>query len=157
VAVLTDASGKEEGGAIGGCWWASTDAVTHAFYAKLSQDESDWSAICAKELLAQVTWLERFGQAYRGAVILFGTDNAGNVFTVNRLRVDAEDAVMTSLLSRFLAAADACDVECLVWWCPRALNGISDDLSKCSTFVDARRVAANLGVALHAQPTPPGR
>jgi hypothetical protein len=149
VAVLTDAAGREDGGAIAGCWRSPDDTVTHAFYATLSQSESDWRAICAKELLAQVTWLERFGHAYRGAVILFGTDNAGNVFTVNRLRVDAEDSVMTALLARFLAAADACDVECLVWWCPRSLNGISDDLTKCLAPIDARRVASSLGVVLH--------
>jgi hypothetical protein len=150
VAVLTDATGKDEGGAVAGCWRSESDVVVHAFHALMSPDQLAWRAICAKELLAQVTWLERFGPAYRGAVILFGTDNAGNVFTVNKLRVDAEDAIMAGLLSRLLAVADACDVECLVWWCPRALNGISDDLSKCSSLVDARRIAESLRVVLHA-------
>ena len=149
VAVLTDAAGREEGGAIAGCWRSPADVATHAFYATLSAEENNWRAICTKELLAQVTWLERFGHCYHGAVVLFGTDNAGNVFTVNRLHADTEDVVMTALLARLLAAADACDVECLVWWCPRALNGISDALSKCPTLADARRVATGLGVVLH--------
>jgi len=148
-AVLSDASGEEEAGALGGCWTSSeSEGLLQAFYAALTPEERAWRAICAKELLAIVLWLERFGAEHRGAVVLFGTDNAGNVFTVNRLRVDAGDAVMAGLLGRMLAAADAHDIECLVWWCPRGLNGIADDLSKCPTLADARRVALRLGLTL---------
>jgi hypothetical protein len=61
------ASGNEEGGAIAGCWRSSVDAVTHAFHMLPSPEQRAWPAICAKELLAQVAWLERFGGAYKGS------------------------------------------------------------------------------------------
>ena len=115
----------------------------------LSPEQSAWPAICAKELLAIVLWLERFGACYRGSTVVFGTDNAGNVFTVNRLRVRWEDPIMMDLLTRLLAVADACDLECFVWWCPRSLNGIADALSKCPTPLDARRVARQFSLVLH--------
>jgi hypothetical protein len=153
VAVLMDASGAEDGGAIGGCWRDPSEQLTQGFYALQTPVQRAWRAICAKELLALVLWLEHFGQRYRGAIVLFGTDNVGNVFTVNRLRVAADDAVMAELLGRLLAAADASDVECLVWWCPRGLNGIADTLSKCPSLVSARRAALALGLALHVVTT----
>ena len=156
VSVLTDASGEDEGGAIGGCWCVPGDYATHAFWVPLTPTERAWRAICAKELLAMVTWLERFGHLYRGAVVLFGTDNAGNVFTVNRLRLRAEDTIMAELLGRLLSAADAFDIECLVWWCPRYLNGISDDLSKCLVLANARRVSSTHGLAFHEPPATSG-
>ena len=149
VAVLTDAAGAEDGGAMGGCWRGPGDEITHAFHATFTPEQCVWRAICAKELLTIVTWLERFGPCYRDAVVLFGTDNAGNVFSVNRLRVDADDTVMSGLLSRLLEVADACNIECLVWWCPRSLNAIADALSKCPSPSDARRVARDLNLALH--------
>ena len=145
VTVLSDASGSC---AIAGCWRTLLQATTQSFYAPLTPEQLQWSAICAKELLAQVTWLERFGASHRGSLVLFGTDNAGNVFAVNRLRAEAGNTVMAALLARLLAAADAHDIECLVWWCPRALNGISDALSKCPTLVDARRAASDFGIVL---------
>ena len=107
VAVLTDVSGGPDG-AMGGCWRVPGESVTRAFYAPLSDSERAWPAICAKELLAVVTWLENFGGSFRGAVILFGTDNAGNVFAVNRISVAADDTVMAELMGRLMAAADAC-------------------------------------------------
>ena len=146
VAVLSDASGTI---GIGCCWRGPGDTVTHAFQMLLTADQRDWPSIGSKELLAIVTWLERFGALYKGAIVLFGTDNAGNVFCVNRLRVDAADAVTALLLSRLLAAADLYAIECIVWWCPRALNGISDDLSKCLSPTDACRVAENFRLQLH--------
>ena len=149
VAALSDAAGPEEGSALGVIWRAEHDAITHAFHVVLSPEQSAWPAICAKELLAIVLWLERFGACYRGSTVVFGTDNAGNVFTVNRLRVRWEDPIMMDLLTRLLAVADACDLECFVWWCPRSLNGIADALSKCPTSSDACRVAKQLSLVLH--------
>lgn len=149
VAVLTDAAGEEEGGAMGAIWRGVSDVVTHAFHAAFTPEQRAWRAICSKELLAIVTWLERFGRCYKGSVILFGTDNCSNVFTVNRLRTDVENKVMSELLSRLLAVADENALECLVWWCPRGLNGIADALSKCPTLADARRIAHDLGIVLH--------
>jgi len=146
IAVLTDASGKT---AVGGCWRVPGDETTHAFHALLTVEQQEWPSIGAKELLAIVTWLERFGALYRGSVVLFGTDNAGNVFCVNRLSVQATDTVSAGLLSRLLAVADQHDLECIVWWCPRALNGVSDDLSKSPSTVSACRVALSLGLRLH--------
>lgn len=155
MAVLTDAAGAEDGGALGGCWRDPSESLPQAFYAQQSPEQRAWRSICTKELLAIVLWLENFGRRYRGAVILFGTDNAGNVFTVNRLRVAADDAVMAELLGRLMAAADAYDIECLVWWCPRGLNGIADTLSKCPSLALARRAALDLGLAFHYI-APPG-
>jgi len=96
-----------------------------------------------------VTWVECFGGLYPGAVVLGGTDNAGNVFTVNRMQVNADDSIMAGLLSRLLAAADEHGLECLLWWCPRTLNGIADDLSKCPTPAAACSVARRYGLVLH--------
>ena len=55
---------------------------------------------------------------------------------MNLLRVKADDPVMFDLMQR--AAADRNDIECLLFWCPRALNGISDSLSK-SLIIDRCR------------------
>jgi hypothetical protein len=148
VALLHDASGELTAGAVGGCWRAEGDQLARAFYYQLSEEERAWPSIAPKELRALVEWLERFGSQYPGAVLLAGTDNAGNVFTVNRLRIDPADTVMASLLSRLLAAADCWGIDVIVWWCPRALNGVSDALSKSPSVTDARRVAASLGVVL---------
>ena len=149
IALLHDASGELTSGAVGGCWRAPGSAAIHAFYYQLSPEERGWPSIAPKELRALVEWIERFGHRYPGAVLLAGTDNAGNVFTVNRLRVSATDTVMTSLLSRLLAAADRWGIDVIVWWCPRALNGISDSLSKSPSLASARRVATRLGLVLH--------
>lgn len=148
VALLHDASGELTAGAVGGCWRAEGDQTAQAFYYQLSEEERAWSSIAPKELRALVEWIERFGSRYIGAVLLAGTDNAGNVFTVNRLRVDPSDTVMAGLLSRLLAAADRWGIDVIVWWCPRALNGVSDALSKSPSLTDARRVAISLGLTL---------
>jgi hypothetical protein len=148
VALLHDASGELEHGAVGGCWRAQGEPSVSAFYYQLTPEERAWPSIAPKELRALVEWLERFGSMYEGAVLLAGTDNAGNVFTVNRLRVDASDAVMAGLLARLLASADRWGIDGIVWWCPRALNGISDALSKSLTLADARRLTRDLGVVL---------
>lgn len=149
IALLHDASGELTAGAVGGCWRVPGDTAIHAFYYQLTLEEREWSSIALKELRALVEWIERFGCHYPGAVLLAGTDNAGNVFTVNRLRVNAANTVMAGLLSRLLAAADRWGIDVIVWWCPRALNGISDALSKSPSLISARRVATSLGLALH--------
>ena len=134
--------------AVGGCW-CSPDGQPQAFYAALTPEQQAWPAISSKELLALVLWIEHFGAQHRGALVLFGTDNAGNVFSVNKLRTNPEDPVSGSLLSRLLTAADANSIECLVWWCPRVLNGIADDLSKCDSSDVACRIAGGLGLQFH--------
>jgi hypothetical protein len=146
VAFLGDAAG---GTALGGVWRAAGSGALHAFYHLFSEEERAWPSIALKELLAVVLWIEQFGRAYRGHFLLCGTDNFGNVYTVNRLRILAGDAVMAQLLERLIAAADACDIECLLWWCPRALNGFADVLSKCTSPALARRAATRLGAVLH--------
>ena len=122
--------------------------MTQAFQVPLTPTQIDWPAICAKELLAIVLWIERFGHEHVGSILLCGTDNAGNVFTVNRLRVDASDLVMTDLLQRLLSACDRFSMDVIVWWCPRVLNGISDDLSKSLSFDAVCRVAQFHGLVL---------
>jgi hypothetical protein len=146
VALLSDAAGTT---ALGGVWRAAGNTTLHSFYHLLSDVERDWPSIALKELLAIVLWLEHMGRFYRGFSLLCGTDNIGNVFTVNHLRVAADDLPMAQLLERLITAADACDIECLLWWCPRALNGFSDVLSKCASSALARREATRLGAVLH--------
>ena len=145
VSLLSDAAG---GCAVGGCWTCDRGGSVRAFFAPLSPEERAWPAIDAKELKALVVWLESFGHEHEGAVLLYGTDNAGNVFTINRLRVDASNTVTQKLLSRMLAAADQWGIDIIAWWCPRALNAISDSLSKSLSLADARRVARTFGVVL---------
>jgi hypothetical protein len=115
----------------------------------MSDEELGWPSIALKELLAIVLWLEAFGRFYQGCLLLCGTDNYGNVFTVDRLRVRAGDHLTAALLERLLAAAAASSIVCLLWWCPRTLNGASDVISKCPTSLDARRKAETLGLTLH--------
>ena len=145
VALLTDAAGTT---AVGGCWRSPGDTATQAFHALLTPEQLAWPAISPKELLGLVTFVESFGHEHEGAVLLAGNDNAGNVFVVNRLRINATDTVMTALMSRLLAACDLHRIDIIAWWCPRALNGISDDLSKSPSLLAARRVASRLGLVL---------
>jgi hypothetical protein len=144
--LLSDTAGAT---ALGGIWRAAGSVTLHAFYHRLSQQQLDWPSIAPKELLAIVLWLEHFGHAYRGSLLLCGTDNFGIVFAVNRLRVAADDVIMAQLLGRLLSAADVCDIECFLWWCPRALNGFADVLSKCTSADIARKEATRLGAVLH--------
>lgn len=146
VAMLADTAGTT---ALGGIWRSCGSSLTHAFYAPLSEAQRAWPSIALKELLALVLWLEHFGRFYPGCLLLCGTDNFGNVYTANRLSVRAGDRLMLALLLRLLRAADACDIECLLWWCPRSYNGLSDVLSKCTPSADVRREATRLGAILH--------
>ena len=147
VALLTDTAGSR---ALGGIWRGPGSSFSHAFFARLSEAQLLWPSIALKELLAIVLWLEHFGRGYRGCLLLCGTDNIGNVFTANRLSVRPGDELMLELLLRLLRAADACDIECLLWWCPRAFMGVADVLSKCDSPADARREASRFGAFLHA-------
>jgi hypothetical protein len=137
------------------CWKSFSCSDTQAYYAPLTPQQRAWPAIGPKELLAIVLWLELFGAEYAGSFLLVGTDNSPNVYVVNNLRVHAGDAVVFSLLERLLAACDRHDIDCIVFWCPRALNGISDALSKSLSLLIARRVAHRFSLRLREDPAPP--
>lgn len=124
VNLRSDAAGDVACGLVAG-WrvatWARWDEVT-------SQPER---SIQAKELYPLVAFLKRYGRWFGGLFLHYGSDNAANVYAINKGSIADADAA--PLLRRLLDACDRHGAEVVASWLPRERNTLCDAMSKSTT------------------------
>jgi len=147
----TGAGGVSTGGAK--CWAALSPAPVHhgsvpapgeVTFGATAPGESGWAAD-SLELVPLVEVLRRNGAAWHGRVVVFLTDNIGNMYRVNKGRA-RHGTRAHGLLAELYALADLHAIDFLALWLPRAANGSLDALSKCRSADQAAAWAATAGL-----------
>jgi len=114
-----------------------------AVHGAFTADQRSWS-IDAKELYAIRCLLRAHGLELRGRVVVFGTDNAGNVYALNGGRCRGRKA--RELLAEIYDVCDELGIRFYACWVPRVFNRPADLLCKTASFRGACRLAAAEGL-----------
>lgn len=137
VHLRSDASGDT-------AWGAFNPEAREILYHKLRGEEKGWS-IDALELCPILAMCERYGSGWAGRLVVFGTDNAGNAYSLNTGK--AKGQVTRDILRRVYRLADEHGFDFLALWVPRERNTLCDTISKFNSLTDARRYAEGQGLA----------
>jgi hypothetical protein len=97
------------------------------------------------ELEPWVAVLERHGAAFGSKLLVMIGDNVGNMYRVNRGRVQ-RGTQAHRLLARIYDLADMHNINFVAFWLPRAANQLLDSISKCRTLADAQARTQAAGV-----------
>ena len=107
-----------------------------AFWGLWSELQRSWSS-GGREFYGPLQALRRRPDIFRNAFVVIGFDNASDALALCLGR--ARGVVERRLLAELFECADDLDAELVVWWCSRRMNAAPDQLSKCSSVLDARR------------------
>jgi hypothetical protein len=136
----------------------ASDASGDVGYGAHCEGAALWGAWTAAELNHSIQWKElyplkrafqQWGASWRGRLVVLGTDNLGNVFTLNTGTAHGEGARATrSLVCELYALATQFGFEFVAMWVPRELNTVADSISKATSLPAASAAAVAAGCSL---------